>query len=202
LDGRARLTGDGNSLAAMLGAVRGQLAFLMNGGEISDLTLRLANLDIANALPSLLTGDRNVPIRCFVADFSAQQGRLNVSTLILDIAHTTLAGEGTIDMGDERLDLRIVAYPKEWSLFALRGPILVTGPLADPVVTPDVAGIALRTGVAVGLGVVATPLAALIPFITPGQRPQTDCPSLIADVRGFTAPTDATSTSKPARAGG
>lgn len=201
LDGRARLTGGGNSIAAMLGEAGGQVAFLMNGGEMSDLTLRLANLDIANALPALLTGDHKVPIRCFVADFSAQQGRFNVSTLVLDAAHTTLEGAGSIDLGDERLDLRIVAHPKEWSLFALRGPILVTGTLADPSVTPDLAGIALRTGVAVGLGVVATPLAALIPFIAPGQRPQTDCSSLIADVRGFTAPPDAASSIKGARAG-
>ncbi|MEJ7670312.1 MAG: AsmA family protein [Casimicrobiaceae bacterium] len=201
LDGRARLTGGGNTIAAMLGAAGGQAAFLMNGGEMSDLTLRLANLDLANALPALLTGDRKVPIRCLVADFSAQQGRLNVSTLVLDAAHTTLQGEGSIDLRDERLDLRIVAHPKEWSLFALRGPILVTGTLADPTVTPDVAGIALRTGVAVGLGVVATPLAALIPFIAPGQRPQTDCSSLIADVRGFTAPPDAASSIKGTHAG-
>lgn len=201
LDGRARLTGEGNSIAAMLDAAGGQMAFVMNGGEMSDLALRLANLDIANALPALLTGDRNVPIRCFVADFSARQGRLNVSTLVLDAAHTTLEGAGLIDLGNERLDLRIVAHPKEWSLFALRGPILITGTLADPTITPDVAGIALRTGVAVGLGVVATPLAALIPFIAPSQRPQTDCSSLIADVRGFTASLDAASSIKGARAG-
>ncbi len=202
LDGRTQLTGGGNSLAEMLATAGGQVAFLINGGEMSDLTLRLANLDIANALPALFTGDRTVPIRCFVADFSAQQGRLNVSTLVLDAAHTMLEGGGSIDLGNERLDLRIVAHPKEWSLFALRGPILVTGTLADPAVTPDVAGIALRTGVAIGLGVVATPLAALIPFIAPGERPQTDCSSLIAGVRGFTASRDTAAASvKRARAG-
>jgi len=201
LDGRARLTGAGNSIAAMLGAAGGQVAFLMHGGEMSDLTLRLANLDLANALPALLTRDKNIPIRCFVANFSAQQGRLNASTLVLDAAHTTLEGEGSIELGNERLDLRIVAHPKEWSLFALRGPILITGTLADPTVTPDVAGIALRTGLAVGLAVVATPLAALIPFITPSQRPHTDCSSLIADVRHFTAPPEAAASRTGARAG-
>jgi len=202
LDGRARLSGRGNSIAAMLGVADGKVAMLMNGGEMSDLTLRLANLDIANALPALLAGDGKVPIRCLVADFSAQQGRLRAATLVLDTAHTTLRGEGSINLAEERLQLRVTAYPKEWSLFALRGPILVTGTLANPSAAPDAAGIALRAGVAVGLGIIATPLAALIPFITPADRSEPDCSALIAEVRGFTGPAIPAAVGKGARARG
>jgi hypothetical protein len=64
IDGRAKVTTQGNSIAAMLGAADGDAVLLMNSGEISDLLLRLTNLDLANAAASLLKGDKNIRVRC------------------------------------------------------------------------------------------------------------------------------------------
>jgi hypothetical protein len=137
LDARTELTMYGNSTAAMFGSANGKLAVAMNGGTISDLALRLADLDVANALVALARGDRAIPIRCFVGDFAAVDGVLQPQTLVLDTAHTIVRGEGTINLRDERLALQLIAKPKDGSLLALRGPIRVDGTLASPVVHPD-----------------------------------------------------------------
>jgi hypothetical protein len=99
IDGRARLTMRGNSVAALLATADGDIALAMTGGKISDLTLRLADLDIANAL-AVMARDKNraVPITCLVGDFTAQEGVLKPKTLVLDAEHTTATAEGQIDL--------------------------------------------------------------------------------------------------------
>ena len=99
--------------------------------------LRLSNLDVANTLLVLMQGDRNIPIRCVVADLAFENGVMRPRQFVFDTAHTTLVGEGKANFAHETLDLRLVAKPKSNSLLALRGPINVSGTFAKPSVMPD-----------------------------------------------------------------
>ena len=71
IGGRAKLDGNGNSIAHMLGSANGEAALIMDSGSVSELMLRLSNLDIANSIAVLLGGDKQVPIRCMVGNFKA-----------------------------------------------------------------------------------------------------------------------------------
>ena len=71
------------------------------------------------------------------------------------------------------------------SLLALRGPILVNGQFGALAVRPDLKSVAARGGAATVLGVVATPFAALIPFVELGNAKDTDCAPLVARARQF-----------------
>ena len=185
VDGRIRLAAHGDSVAAMLGTSRGNGVLVIEQGEISDLILRLSNLDLANALPVLLRGDRNVPIRCLVADFSVEDGLLHPREFVLDTAHTTLSAGGTINFKDETLDLRLAATPKRGSLVALRGPVLIKGTFAQPSAAPDLARLAARGGAATALGLFASPFAAIIPFIAPGGAKDVECGPLVEAAQRF-----------------
>jgi hypothetical protein len=71
-------------------------------------------------------------------------------------------------MGDEKLDLRMTAEPKNFSPFTVRSPIDITGTFLNPKVSPKKAPIAARV---VG-GILLTfvnPLAAILPFLDPGK---------------------------------
>jgi AsmA family len=175
LDGRVRLAMRGNSVAAMLATANGDVAVMTRNGTVSDLALRLVNLDIANALAVLARGDRSIPIHCVVADFGARDGVLTPRTLVLDAAHTVAHGEGQIDLRSERIELRMRAEPKDGSLFALRGPIQVGGTFADPSVRPDLASALARGGAAIALGILGTPAAAVIPFVQFGKAEEQAC---------------------------
>lgn len=179
MDGRIRLTARGNSIAAMLGTANGHTALLVGEGEVSDLILRLSNLDVANTLGVLMRGDRNIPIRCMVADLAFENGIMHPQQFIFDTAHTTLVGSGKANFADETLDLRLVAKPKDASLLSLRGPIVIGGTFADPSVLPDMKQLTARGAAAVVLGTIATPLAALVPFIQFGKADAVDCGPLM-----------------------
>jgi uncharacterized protein involved in outer membrane biogenesis len=145
--------------------------------------LRLSNLDIANTLLVLMRGDRNIPIRCVVADLAFENGVARPRQFVLDTAHTTLVGEGKANFADETLDLRLVAKPKSASLLSLRGPINVTGTFAHPSVMPDLKRLAGRGAGAAALAAVATPLAAIVPFIQMGGKQDVQCGPLMQSAR-------------------
>jgi len=180
IGGSARLAARGNSVAEMLGSANGDLALTMSGGQLSNLLLELADLDVAQSLLIWLTGDRSAPVRCLVADFHAEDGVLTARTFVLDTTVTTITGEGTIDFRDELLDLRLTPRAKGPSLLVLRGPILVTGRIRQPAVRPDVGRLTMRAGVAAVLGLVLGPPGALLPLVQLGLARDADCPQLVA----------------------
>ncbi|OLC66446.1 MAG: hypothetical protein AUH79_06120 [Betaproteobacteria bacterium 13_1_40CM_4_64_4] len=151
--GRARLSATGNSIADMLGSSNGEVALISRGGEASALAVVLTNLDLARAVPLLLKGDENSPIRCIVADFVAENGSMAARTLVMDTEAEKILGDGNIDFANERYDLMLNAKSKKASIVALRGPILIDGSFKSPKVHPAVAPIAVRVGSSVALGV-------------------------------------------------
>jgi uncharacterized protein involved in outer membrane biogenesis len=182
VDGRVRLAAQGNSVAAMLGSASGDTSLVIDQGEVSDLILRLSNLDLANALLALLRGDRNIPIRCMVADLEWNNGVVQPRRFVFDTQHTTLVGEGKANFSDETLDMRLVARPKETSLVSLRGPINVAGTFAHPSVMPDLPRLGVRGVAAAALAAVAPPLA-VVPFIQLGGSQDVQCGPLVQAAR-------------------
>jgi len=72
--------------------------------------------------------------------------------------------------------------PKDFSVLSLRSPIHISGTFKKPKVRPDKM-LAIRIGASVLLGVLATPLASLIPLIETGPGEDNNCKALIASVK-------------------
>lgn len=171
IGGDVRLAGTGNSIASMLGNSSGDVAVGMGKGQVSNLLMELAGLDIAEALKFLLTDDRKVPIRCAFGDFEVSNGRMQARALAFDTTDTLIVGEGNISLRDETLDLKLRPRPKDRSLFAFRSPLLVDGTFKDPSFRPDLARVGLRGAIALALGSIAPPAALLATLeLGPGEN--------------------------------
>ena len=181
ITGRARLDTAGNSVAKMLGAANGDSALMMEGGSVSELLVRLMNLDIANSIPVLLTGDRQLPVRCMVTRLKGVNGDFKVQPLVLDTGKAVVTGTGTVNFADESLDLQLVSRSKSFSLVALRGPINIRGTFKNPQAGPDLKNAAGRGATAVALGLATGGLGALIPLIDLGGAEESDCAALIQE---------------------
>jgi len=179
IGGRAKLDATGDSISQMMGTANGEAALIMDGGSISEMVLRLSNLDVANSFLLLVGGDKNVPIRCAVANFKAVGGDFKVQDLVLDTPKVNITGDGNVNFADESLHLKLASRSKGFSLVSLRGPILVTGTLMKPKVKPDTAKIAARGGAAVGLAVVTVGVAGLIPLLDFGDKKDSNCAALM-----------------------
>jgi hypothetical protein len=183
MGGRAKLGATGNSMAQMLGTANGEAALIMDGGSVSELALRLSNVDIANSILVLLGGDKQVPIRCMVANFKAVDGEFKVQDLVLDTPKVNITGEGDVNFADESLHLRLVSQSQGFSLASLRGPILVTGPFKKPSVHPDMGKVMARGGLALGLGVLTSGIGVLIPLLDFGEDKVSNCAALMSQAK-------------------
>lgn len=174
IGGRIKLAGSGNSVGSMLAHADGSVALLVSGGEISQITMEKAGLHLWEIFRLTLTGDKQIKLRCAVANFDVKAGDMQANTLLLDTEVTTLLGSGHIDLAQEKLDLTLTQKTKNTSPLSLRSPIHISGNFAKPVIRVDPTRMAARALGALALGVV-NPLLALIPLIDAGPGQDSDC---------------------------
>ena len=167
----------------MLGTANGEAGLIMDGGTVSELVLRLSNLDIANSLMVLLGGDKQLPVRCMVGNFKAVKGEFQVETFVLDTPKVNVTGTGSVNLANEALALRLVSQAKGFSLASLRGPILVTGTFKSPVVRPEMGNVIARGALAVAVGAVTAGIGALLPLLEFGQPKDSNCTTLMAQTK-------------------
>jgi len=171
----------------MLAIANGKLGLVVAGGEISKLMMEKIGLHLWEILELKVTGDKLVKLRCGVADFDVKQGTMYADALIFDTEITTIVGTGSIDLGQETLDLTLNQRTKNTSPLAVRSPIHVRGSFAKPDVEVDKGVIAARGLGALALGLI-NPLLALIPLIDPGPGKDSDCAQLVRDARALPRP--------------
>lgn len=179
LHGRAKLTGHGRSTAALLGSLDGELTAGVRDGSISRLLIEIMGLDVAQGLGLVLGGDQALPLDCAVADIVAHDGRMSPRVALIDTPVTLVLVDGSINLANEALDLRFTAKPRNVSPFTLRTPVRVAGTLDAPRVRPEAGPLATRALAGVALGFV-TPLAAILPFVDPGETPGSPCRQALA----------------------
>jgi AsmA protein len=193
LGGEFDLVGQGNSVRSMLATADGKLGLVITGGSVSRLMMERVGLHLWEVLALQLSGDQSIKLRCAVGDFAVSGGLMRSNALIFDTAVTTIVGSGTIDLGEERLDLTLRQKTKNTSPLALRSPIHIGGTLARPVAEVDKGRVAMRAFGALALGIV-NPLLTLIPLIDAGPGQDSDCRQLVRDARARSRTTSSDAT--------
>ena len=183
IGGRIVLTGTGQSFRELMATASGNTFLAMSGGEISELLVRLAGLDVAHALGVVVRGDKPIPVRCALLDLQGQNGQMGVQTLVFDTANSVVSGEGNIDLRDEKVNIVVLPVPKGFSPLSLRSYIRVTGGFKNISVFPD----PIKTGTDSLFKKLFNVLTMLV--LTPlqprdlGQGKDVDCDALIAQVQ-------------------
>ena len=192
-----RLRGEGNNVADLVGSSNGTAAFAISGGRISALLDAAVGLNGGKALPLLVGGDHDIPIRCGGAAFDVKNGLATSTLFVLDTEQTRIDGGGTVDLKNERFDLNFSPKPKKASLLSLRTPLRVYGTFRHADYSLDKKVLAMRAGGAVALAVLS-PFAALIPLLETGPGKDTDCGAVLGPVEGAQQQADSKKASAPA----
>ncbi len=178
LQARVNLKGPGRSIHEVASGADGTVTAVLTHGTIHSSLAELTGIDL-RGLGFLLTKNKQeAGIRCAVASFQAQGGTLLARTLVMDTDPVLISGEGTLKLDSEALDFTLRGHPKSMRVFRLRTPVLLRGTLVHPAVSVDASRTAGQTAEAVALGVVLTPLAAVLAFVDPGLAKDADCASL------------------------
>jgi len=178
LNARLRLAGEGRSFHEMLATAGGSIAAIVPSGTVRHATAELATLDLNGMLGVLFKDPRETRLRCAVATFDVQDGIATAHTLVADSEDVVVRGTGTVNFEDESLDLQLRGQPKKVRL-GLRSAVAVRGSLLHPRVGLEAGGPLAQAGVAAGLGIALTPLAAVLAFVNPGLAHNADCLGLM-----------------------
>ena len=182
IGGRIALSGNGESFRELMATASGNTFLVMSGGEISELLVELAGLDVAHALGVVVRGDKPIPIRCALLDLQGENGQMDVQTLVFDTANSVVSGEGKIDLRDEKVNIVVLPVPKDFSPLSLRSYIRATGAFKNVSVFPD----PIKTGTDSLLKKIfnAVTMLVLSPFQPRdlGLGKDVDCDALIASV--------------------
>jgi uncharacterized protein involved in outer membrane biogenesis len=170
INGDAKLTAEGNSVAALLGSADGELKLLMNDGAISKTLLETAGLNVGNIIIGKLFGDKTVEINCAATDMVATHGLFDMRLFVFDTDDALIKVDGTVNMATEKLDLDVQPHTKGLRILSLRSPLYVRGTLKHPDVGVQKGPLLLRSAGAVALGTVAAPAAALVALIAPSHE--------------------------------
>lgn len=179
IGGRAVIEGTGTSLAGILGHGSGEVKLYMaRGGNLSALLVDLSGLQFGNALLSAIGLPKRAQIECLILDGKLQNGVLRPAPLLLDTSEALVSVKGDVNLLTESLALELTTKAKHFSIGSLPADINIGGTFKDPSIRPDVGDLAVRGGAAVALGIVATPLAALLPTIQFGTGDTGACSGL------------------------
>ncbi|WP_239236553.1 AsmA family protein [Candidatus Nitrotoga sp. BS] len=181
--GNVRVTGTGRSVAAILGTLDGQLHGQIRHGTLSHLVMELGGLDLAQAIGVAISAKKPLPLNCAMIDLPIHKGQVKSKLFLLDTTDTLFFMTGSVALDSEKLDLRLVPAPKDWSPVSLRSPITISGQFADPSVAIDAAPIAMK--ILGGLALAAiTPAAAILALVDFGETDRGDgCKAAVTMMR-------------------
>ena len=180
LNGVIELAGTGDSVGKLLGSSNGKIGVYMDEGKISQFLMELVALDLWDAVRVKLRGDKEIDIRCVIADFGVKGGIMNANALVFDTAVVNVQGGGNINLKTEAMDLTLKPEPKDRSIASLRSPLYIRGTFSEPDVGPDMGRLAAKGAGAIVMGIL-NPLLAVLPLIQEGKGKDSPCGELIAN---------------------
>ncbi|WP_375740378.1 AsmA family protein [Pseudomonas boanensis] len=181
LNGKADLSGSGNSVAALLGSATGEAQLLVNDGTISRNLMEIAGLNVGNYLVGKLFGDDDVKINCAAADLGMKSGLMTPRVFVFDTENALVRIDGNANFRSERLDLGIEPESKGVRVFSLRSPLYVRGTFKRPEAGVKPVPLAVRGAGMLALGVAVAPAAALLALVAPagGSEEGSACAPLL-----------------------
>lgn len=182
MDGALALQATGNSVARMLASGTGEIKLYVRDGVLSKQLLDLAALNLGSVVVSKLFGtDREVRLRCAVADLPVRQGLVRIRNFKLSTDEALVDVTGTANLATEQLDLRIRPESLRLKLLSLRTPLYARGSFAQPEVGVEKGPLMLRAGAVAALAALSPLAMTVLPVTVPGAEDDAHCAPLLGE---------------------
>ncbi|MGZ8363404.1 MAG: AsmA family protein [Caulobacteraceae bacterium] len=171
-----KLAGSGASVHQAASHASGAININLAQGRMRKAFAELMAINILPGLPELLNNDRKeTTLSCAAAHFTVRDGIGHAARLVADTDVVAVRGAGVINLANETLDVRLKGKSKKIRILRIIAPIHITGKLYAPKAKAELAKALPQAGIAVALGALVSPLAAVIPFISAGSAKDIGC---------------------------
>ncbi len=179
---RIKMKGTGNTLRDSLATSNGRIAIILPKGAFWTKYIQLAEFDIGVFLQKLLQDKLKKPVQinCGLIGFTVRDGVAAADPILIDTDKNVMTAKGGFSFKDESLDMNFRADSKKFSLFSGQSPVGIKGYFASPGINIISPQLLTRGGAGVALGVVASPLAAVLAFVDVGDAKGAACGPILA----------------------
>ena len=194
-DLRLMATGKGNSWRAVMAKLNGEALAISDQAKLDGAYADLAAFDVLKqVMPWTSTEDTDM--QCLVGHFTITDGLAKSEALLFDTSRMTVAGQGSVNLATEGLDITLSPKPKEASLMNLAVPLDVSGTLAQPLVSPNKGAIVKGLAGTLG-GLTLGPLGGVLPFIDLGASEKNACVVALTQISKVPVQTRGKAIAKP-----
>jgi hypothetical protein len=188
------VAGSGRSVAAIMASLNGDTRLLMENGRMRTKAFDLAVGGLSAVMGGLFSDQKEwTVLNCAASKFDITKGVAVVKVMLVDAEYSTVRGEGKVNLGKERLALKITPESKSATL-NLAVPIKVGGSFLEPTFRPDELAAATKIGGL--LAGIAFPPAALLSLADMGSGDDNPCLKL-ASSAGKSRPQAETKSGSP-----
>jgi uncharacterized protein involved in outer membrane biogenesis len=182
---RIQMKGEGDTVHESLASADGRIAIILPRGTFWTRNIQLSELDLGTFVTKMFAGKLKKPveINCGLIGFTVRDGIAAADPILIDTQKNVMIGRGGFSFKDESVDLSFRADGKTFSLFSGQSPVGIQGHFAAPkldVISPELIA---RGAAGLGLGIVASPLAAVLAFVDPGDAKAAACGPVLAGAR-------------------
>lgn len=166
----ANLTSQGGSIRQIMAGLNGTMVLKVGEGELKEEYIRSFMPDLARAVGILDRATAKTKLHCVVKGFDFRNGVATPKALLAETGSLTLAGDGSVNLGTEQLDLRLAVSSRDTALAGVLPPVRVRGTLLKPSFSPDPQALA-KSALGAAAGVAALgPLGVLAPLLGSGGQ--------------------------------
>ncbi len=183
LNGDAKIRGQGNSVAALLGSGNGDLKLLMNDGLVSRNLMEILGLNVGNFIVGTIFGDEEVRINCAAANLTLTNGLVRPNIFAVDTDNALINVTGNLSLAQEIMDLTISPESKGIRVITLRSPLYVRGTFKNPDYGVKPGPLIVRGAVAAALATLVTPAAALLALVSPSEGGDNQCRTILSQLK-------------------
>ncbi|TAK17315.1 MAG: AsmA family protein, partial [Rhizorhabdus sp.] len=179
---RIKMQGTGDTLRDSLATSNGRIAIILPKGTFWTQYVQLAEFDIGLFVQKLIQDKLKKPIEinCGLLGFTVRDGVAAADPILIDTDKNVMTATGGFSFKDESLDMNFRADGKKFSLFSGQSPVGIKGYFAQPGINIISPQLLTRGGVGLGLGLVASPLAAVLAFVDIGDAKAAACGPVLA----------------------
>ncbi|MEM7590269.1 MAG: AsmA family protein [Cyanobacteria bacterium P01_A01_bin.83] len=142
LDLNLKLNARGNSMSALAASANGLVDVNMTTARLGNINVEQIDNELATSLISLASNNQATTVNCLVSRWSITNGIATTDLTVADTTHIAMQGTGSIDLGQETLDIIVAPRPKNLGQLNVSAPIVINGSLIKPIISSNLEGVA------------------------------------------------------------
>jgi len=176
------LHGRGSSMAQIMGSLDGNINLLMEQGSANAKALDIFVGGLTAMVGTIFVDESaKTKINCAICDFKLVDGELTSKLAVLDTQYSTVFVDGQVDLGNEKLDIKVSPKAKGVTL-SVAYPVRLYGRLSKPSVEIEKTDALLKSG-ELWANIVYPP-SALVKFSDLADGKSNACVSMVAENAG------------------